>query len=81
MTDTIKTMELIFADRLTPDQLMLNDLIGISDEVVEIIGISDSNNGDNYHIEFIDEYGDKDVITFNHDEMISLYVYVEGDEE
>ena len=80
MSDTIKTMELIFADRLTPDQLMLNDLIGISDEVVEVIGISDSNNGDDYHIEFLDEYGEKDVITFKHDEMISFYVYVEDAE-
>jgi hypothetical protein len=59
---------------------MLNDLIGISDEVVEVIGISDSNNGDDYHIEFTDEFGEKDTMTFKHDEMISFYVYVEDDE-
>lgn len=80
MSATIKTMELIFADRLLPNQLMLNDLIGISDEVVEVTGISDSNNGDDYHVEFTDEFGEKDVITFKHDEMISLYVYVDDDE-
>jgi hypothetical protein len=80
MSATIKNMELIFADRLTPDQLMIDDLIGISDEVVQVVSVSDSNNGDNYHVEFSDEFGDKDVITFKHDEMISLYVYVEDEE-
>lgn len=80
MSDTIKTMELIFADRLMPNQLMIDDLIGISDEVVQVVGISDSNNGDDYHVEFIDEFGEKDIVNLKHDDLISLYVYVEDDE-
>ena len=80
MSATMIDMELIFADRLNPGQLMLNDLIGIEDEVVEVIGINDSPDGDNYQIEFIDEYGEKDIANFQHDDLISLYVYVEDDE-
>ncbi len=80
MNATIKTMELIFADRLTPGQLMLNDLIGVEDQVVEVIGVNDTNNGDDYQIEFIDEFGEKDIANFKHDDLISLYVYVEDDE-
>ena len=76
----MKLMELIFADRLTPGQLMLNDLIGVEDQVVEVIGIADSNAGDDYHVEFIDEFGEKDIVNLKHDELISLYVYVEDDE-
>jgi len=80
MNATMKPMELIFADRLMPGQLMLNDLIGIEDEVVEVIGINDTNNGDDYQIEFVDEFGEKDIVNLKHDDMVSLYVYVEDDE-
>jgi hypothetical protein len=73
-------MELIFADRLTPGQLMLNDLIGVEDQVVEVIGVNETNNGDDYQIEFIDEFGEKDIVSLKHDDLVSLYVYVEDDE-
>ena len=76
----MKPMELIFADRLTPGQLMLNDLIGVEDDVVEVIGVNDTNNGDDYQIEFIDEFGEKDIVNLKYDELVSLYVYVEDDE-
>lgn len=81
MNATIKPMELIFADRLNPGQLMLNDLIGVEDDVVEVIGINDTNNGDDYQIEFIDEFGEKDIVNLKYDDMVSLYVYVEDDEQ
>jgi hypothetical protein len=80
MNATMKPMELIFADRLTPGQLMLNDLIGVEDDVVEVIGVNDTNNGDDYQIEFIDEFGEKDIVNLKHDDLVSLYVYVEDDE-
>ena len=73
-------MELIFADRLNPGQLMLNDLIGVEDDVVEVIGINDTNDGDDYQIEFIDEFGEKDIVNLKYHDMVSLYVYVEDDE-
>jgi hypothetical protein len=37
-------MELKFADNLTPDQLMIEDLIMVEDEVVEVIGIASDEN-------------------------------------
>jgi hypothetical protein len=80
MNATMKTMELIFVDRLTPGQLMINDLIGVEDEVVEVLGITDSNAGDDYQIEFIDEFGEKDIVNLKHDDLVSLYVYVNDDE-
>jgi hypothetical protein len=80
MSATMIDMELIFADRLMPGQLMLNDLIGVGDDVVEVIGINDTNNGDDYQIEFVDEFGEKDIVNLKHDDMVSLYVYVEDDE-
>jgi hypothetical protein len=80
MSATMIDMELIFADRLNPGQLMLNDLIGVEDDVVEVIGVNDTNNGDDYQIEFIDEFGEKDIVNLKHDELVSLYVYVEDDE-
>ena len=80
MNATMKPMELIFADRLMPGQLMLNDLIGVGDDVVEVIGINDTNSGDDYQIEFVDEFGEKDIVNLKHDDMVSLYVYVEDDE-
>ena len=80
MSATMIDMELIFADRLMPGQLMLNDLIGVGDDVVEVISITDSNAGDDYHVEFIDEFGEKDIVNLKHDDMVSLYVYVEDDE-
>lgn len=76
----MKPMELIFADRLNPGQLMLNDLIGVEDDVVEVIGINDTNDGDDYQIEFIDEFGEKDIVNLKYHDMVSLYVYVEDDE-
>jgi len=80
MNATMKPMELIFADRLTPGQLMLNDLIGVEDDVVEVIGITDTNGGDDYQIELINEFGEKDIVNLKHDELVSLYVYVNDDE-
>jgi hypothetical protein len=80
MNATMKPMELIFADRLNPGQLMLNDLIGVEDDVVEVIGINDTNDGDDYQIEFIDEFGEKDIVNLKYHDMVSLYVYVEDDE-
>jgi hypothetical protein len=80
MSATMIDMELIFADRLNPGQLMLNDLIGVEDDVVEVIGINDTNDGDDYQIEFIDEFGEKDIVNLKYHDMVSLYVYVEDDE-
>lgn len=80
MTATMTDMELKFADTLTPDQLMVEDLISVNNEVVEVIDIESDSTGSIYSIEYMDEFGEKDVVEFNYDEMISLYVYVDDDE-
>ncbi len=72
-------MELKFADNLTPDQLMIEDLIMVEDEVVEVIAIAIDTTGSVYAIAYKDEFGEKNIVQFQHDEFVSLYVYVDSD--
>jgi hypothetical protein len=80
MNVTITNMELKFADNLTPDQLMVEDLIMVEDEVVEVLGIASDETGDIYAVAYKTDFGDKDIVQFQHDEFVSLYVYVDSDE-
>ena len=73
-------MELKFADNLTPDQLMIEDLIMVEDEVVEVIAIAIDTTGSVYAVAYKDEFGEKNITQFQHDEFVSLYVYVDSDE-
>ena len=73
-------MELKFADNLTPDQLMIEDLIMVEDEVVEVIAIAIDTTGSVYAVAYKDEFGEKNVVQFKHDEFVSLYVYVDSNE-
>jgi hypothetical protein len=73
-------MELKFADNLTPDQLMIEDLIMVEDEVVEVLGIQSDSSGNIYLVAYKDEFGEKNTVQFQHDEFVSLYVYVDSDE-
>ncbi len=79
MTVTITNMELKFADNLTPDQLMIEDLIMVEDEVVEVIAIAIDTTGSVYAVAYKDEFGEKNIVQFQHDEFVSLYVYVDSD--
>jgi hypothetical protein len=80
MTATMIDMELKFADTLTPDQLMVNDLIAINDEVVELIDIESDGTGTIYTIVYKNEFDEKEVAELKFDEQVSLYVYVDDDE-
>ena len=80
MTVTITNMELKFADNLKPDQLMIEDLIMVEDEIVEVLGIQSDSSGNIYLVAYKDEFDEKNVVQFNHDEFVSLYVYVDDDE-
>ena len=73
-------MELKFADNLTPDQLMIEDLIMVEDECVEVIAIASDETGSVYAVAYKDEFGEKNITQFQHDESVSLYVYVDSDE-
>jgi hypothetical protein len=80
MSATMVSMELLHADDLTPDQLMLGDLIKISDDIVEVIFIESDSTGDNYDIQTENEFGEKEVTQFAYTDLIPLYVFIDDDE-
>ena len=80
MSDTMMSMELKKVDRLTPDQLMEEDLIQFGDSIVEVVAVESDSTGDIYFVQYEDDFGDKDVAEFKYDELIKLYVYVEEEE-
>jgi hypothetical protein len=81
MAATIKSMELIYADLLTPDQLMEEDIIEIDGDIVEVLGIESDATGDTYYVGYINDYGDKDVAEFDYNDKIKLYVMREDEVE
>jgi len=81
MPDTMMTMNLIHADNLQPDQLMLGDLIKIGDDIVEVIFIESDSTGDNYDIQTENEFGETEVTQYSYTDLIPLYVFIEDDDE
>jgi hypothetical protein len=77
MTVTMNSMELIHADNLTPDQIMLGDLIKVGEDIVEVIFIESDSTGDNYDIQTENEFGEKVVTQFAYTDLISLYAFIE----
>jgi hypothetical protein len=77
MSDTMETMELIHADNLTPDQLMLGDLIKIDDDIVEVIFIESDSTGDNYDIQTKNEFDETEVTQYSYTDLIPLYVFIQ----
>jgi len=73
-------MELVWADKLTPGSLMQNDLIKFNGELLEVLNINSDATGDNYFIQYSDEYGERDEVTISHDTYVDLYVYIENSE-
>ena len=80
MTATMKTMKLSYADLLSPSQLMEGDLINVDNEVVEIISIDEDALGDNYTITYRNDYDETEEITYNYEDKINLYVFVDDSE-
>ena len=76
MSDTINLMELVYADLLTPAQLMEDDLVEIEGSIVDVISIVDDSTGDNYTITYRNEYGEEDVFECNYEHVFKLYVFV-----
>ena len=77
MSATMETMELIHADNLTPDQVMLGDLIKIDNDIVEVIFIECDSTGDNYNIQTQNEFGEKEVSQYAYTDLIPLYVFIQ----
>jgi len=80
MSDTMIAMELIHADNLQPDQLMLGDLIKIGDDIVEVIFIESDSTGDNYDIEIENEFGEREIIQYAYTDLIPFYVFIEEED-
>ena len=70
-------MELIKADSLTVDALEIGDLIAYNDEIVQITFIESDSTGDNYDIEIVNDFGEKEVIQFAFNEEVDWYVYLD----
>ena len=81
MSDTMIAMDLIHADNLTPDQLMLGDLIKVGDDIVEILFIESDSTGDNYDVQTENEFGEKEVTQYSYTDSIPLYVFIDDDDE
>ena len=81
MTATMRAMELVYADLLTPSQLMEGDLINIDMDIVEVLSVVDDATGDNYTITHRNEYGEEEEYSCTHEEMFKLYVFIDRDEE
>jgi len=77
MSDTMIAMELIHADNLKPDQLMLGDLIKIADDIVEVIFIESDSTGYNYDIQTENEFGEREVTQYSYTDTIPLYVFID----
>jgi hypothetical protein len=77
MSATINDMELIHADSLTPDQLMIGDLIKIGDDIVEVTFIESDSTGDNYDIQTKNEFGELEITQHSYTDLIPLYVFIQ----
>ena len=73
----MNAMELLHADNLTPDQIMLGDLIKIGEDIVEVIFIESDSTGDNYDIQTENEFGEKEVTQYAYTDLIPFYVFTE----
>jgi hypothetical protein len=80
MTATMIDMRFVYADLLTPSQLMEGDLINIDNNIVEVISVVDDATGDNYTITHRNEYDEEEETVCTYEDMFKLYVFVDDDE-
>ena len=67
-------MEMIKADTLTIDSLEIGDLISYADEIVEVIFIDSDSTGDNYDVQIVNDFGEKEILQFKFDDEVDWYV-------
>ena len=80
MNATMSDMELIKADTLAPDQLMIGDLIKVNGDILEVTFIESDSTGDNYDIQTKNEFDELEIIQFAYTDSIPLYVFIDYDE-
>ena len=81
MSATMIAMDLVHADNLTPDQLMLGDLVKIENDIVEVTFIESDSTGDNYDIEIENEFGEREIIQYAYTDLIPFYVFIEEEDQ
>ena len=79
MAATMKDMKFVYADLLTPAQLMEGDLINIDDEIVEVLSVVDDATGDNYIVTHRNDFGEEEETACTFEDMFKLYVFIEED--
>jgi hypothetical protein len=77
MTATMINMELIKVDSLTPDSLEIGDLINYNNEIVEVLFIESDSTGDNYDVQIVNDFGEKEIVQFAFDNEIDWYIAIE----
>jgi hypothetical protein len=77
MNATMINMEMIKADTLTIDSLEIGDLISHDNEIVEVIFIESDSTGDNYDVQIVNDFGEKEIIQFKFDDEVDWYVPIE----
>ena len=70
-------MEMIKADTLTIDSLEIGDLISYNDEIVEVLFIESDSTGDNYDVQIVNDFGEKEIVQFAFDDAIDWYVPIQ----
>lgn len=80
MADTMTNMKFVYADLLTPSQLMEGDLINIDNDIVEVISVVDDATGDNYTITHRNEYGEEEETICTFEDTFKLYVFIDEEE-
>ena len=77
MTATMINMELVKADTLTAYSLEIGDLISYNNEIVEVLFIESDSTGDNYDVQIVNDFGEKEIIQFAFDDAIDWYVPIQ----
>ena len=73
-------MKFVYADLLTPSQLMEGDLINLDNDIVEVISVTDDALGDNYTISYRNDYGENFEHECTYEDMFKLYVFIEQED-
>ena len=76
----METMKLVYADLLTPSQLMDGDLINIDGDIVEVLYVNDDATGDNYTITHRNDFGEEEETFCTFEDMFKLYVFIDEEE-
>jgi hypothetical protein len=80
MSATMTNVKFVYADLLTPSQLMEGDLINIDNDIVEVLSVVDDATGDNYTITHRNDFGEEEETNCTYEDMFKLYVFVDEDE-